>query len=221
MDGNTYNPPRAKSDWPAGLALGIATAVFLFMAMALAQIIGGYEKPEQESDETQLAYQPPEIEEIEEEEPPPPEEEEPEPELEQEPPQISLDQLDVALNPGTGNLTPSDFSMPSVSTASFAKETEDFVDFSDLDQKPSVTAAPTINFPSSVKRQHKGFDETVRMLVRINEKGDVVDVECLSDVPEAIALNLVDDFKTARFSPPTQNGRAVKAKIILPIRIKL
>jgi protein TonB len=171
-------------------------------------------------DETIMAYVPPEIEEIEEEEPPPPEEEEPPPEqLEEEPPQLSLDQLDIALNPGTGGALMGDFSMPAIGTTSKDLGTEDFVDFSNLDQIPRPIGVSGFNFPRRLRKDP--VSGRIVLFLKLNESGDVLDVHVDSSTLPGFDDFVLSEVKRWRFTPPTQNGRPVKAQARLPIPITI
>jgi protein TonB len=216
---HTYRSPDTPAELPLSVALGAASAFVLFVLMALAQMIGDVEPPATEIDETMLAYVAPEIEEIEEEAPPPPEEKEPPPELEEEPPQLSLDQLDIALNPGTGGSLAGDFTLPTIGTSQRELGTEDFVDFSELDQIPRPIGVSGFNFPRRLLKQ-KASGRVV-LLLKLDEQGQVLDVQLdSSSLPE------FDDFVMGevarwRFTAPTQQGRPVKAKARLPIPIHI
>lgn len=214
----TYRARSSGVSLPLSLLLGTACAVGLFVLMALAQMMGRVEPPDTEIDETLVAYTPPEIEETPEEEPPP-EEEEPPPELEKEPPRLSLAQLDIALNPGTGGSLVGDFAMPVIATSQQALGTEDFVDFSDLDQIPRPIGVSGFDFPRRL-RQEKVSGRIV-LLLKLDENGQVLDVRIdSSNLPrfDDFVLNEVKDWS---FTPPTQQGRPVKAKARLPIPIRI
>ncbi len=218
MDPRTYHLPPDRAELPISVVLGVAFAVALFVVMALAQMMGAVKAPVKSIEETIVAYQPPEVLELEEEEPPPPEEEEPPPELEREPPQLSLAQLDIALNPGTGGSLVGDFAMPTIGTSARDLGTEDFVDFSDLDQMPRPVGA-SLDFPSRLKR--KKVDGRVVLLIKLGEDGRVLDVQVdSSTLPEFddVVVRQVADW---RFTPPTQQGRPVKAQARLPIPIRI
>ena len=185
--------------------------------MALAQMMGDVEPPDHSLDETLVAFQAPEILELE-EEPPPPEEEEPPPELEREPPQLSLDQLDIALNPGTGGSLSGDFSMPVIGTSASDLGTEDFVDFSNLDQTPRPIGA-SLNFPSRLKR--KKAKGQVVLLIKLDESGEVISAEIDASNLPAFNSFVRREVRRWRFTPPTQQGRPVKAQARLPIPINI
>ena len=218
MATRTYQPPAPQRELPMSIGIGVAAAIALFVVMALAQMMGKVTPPESAIDETLVAFTPPEVVEVEEEEPPPPEAEEPPPELEKEPPQLSLDQLDIALNPGTGGSLAGDFAMPAIATSQRDLGTEDFVDFSALDQVPRPIGA-RLNFPRRLlKKKVRG---QVVVMLKLDEEGRVLDVQLdSSTLPDfdQFVLATVEDW---RFTPPTQQGRAVKAQARLPIPINI
>lgn len=218
MQGPSFRARSSGVSTAISLLLGTAFAVGLFVLMALAQMMGEVEPPESDFDETVLAYTPPDIEEIEEEEPPP-EEEEPPPELEKEPPRLTLAQLDIALNPGTGGSLMGDFAMPAIATSQQALGTEDFVDFSDLDQIPRPIGVSGFDFPRRL-RQEKVSGRIV-LLLKLDEQGEVLDVRIDSSNLPRFDDFVLSEVKDWRFTPPTQQGRPVKAKARLPIPIRI
>ena len=215
----TFRLPGESSELRRSALMGIGLALLLFVLMALVQMLGEVEPPKTELDESSLAYVPPEIEEIEEEEPPPEEEEEPEPELEEEPPQLSLEQLDIALNPGTGGSLAGDFAMPSIATSQKDLGTEDFVDFSNLDQMPRPIGVTGFNFPSRLRK--KKVSGRIVLLIKLAADGDVLDVQLDSSTLPDFNDFVVKEVASWRFTPPTQQGRPVKAKARLPIPISI
>jgi protein TonB len=219
MSTPSYRPPESDSELPLSIALGVVFALVLFVVMALAQMMGDVRAPQTELDEMVVAYTPPEVLEIEEEEPPPPEEEEPQPELEREPPQLSLDQLDIALNPGTGGALVGDFAMPTIAASAGELGTEDFIDFSKLDQVPRPMGGARLDFPRRLKKNK--VSGKVVLLIKLDERGRVIDASVdSSSLPEFddVVLRQVQRWT---FTPPTQGGRPVKAKARLPIPINI
>jgi len=214
----SYRVPSARSEAALSLLLGAAFAVGLFVLMALAQMIGDVEPPTNEIDETVVVYTPPEIEEFEEEPPPLEEQKEPPPELEKEPPRLSLDQLDIALNPGTGGSLAGDFSMPSIAATSRSLGTEDFVDFSDLDQIPRPVNA-RLDIPPRLKR--KKASGKVVILIKLDEEGRVLEASVDSSNLPAFEDFVREAVAGWRFTPPTQQGRPVRAHARLPIPINI
>jgi protein TonB len=215
----TYRLPEPRNELKISIVMGTGFAVALFVVMALAQMMGRIDAPKNEIDETVLAYVPPEIEEIDEEPPPPEEEDEPPPELDREPPRLSLDQLDIALNPGTGGSLVGDFAMPTIGTSQEDLGTESFIDFSDLDQMPRPIGVAGLDFPRRLKTRK--VSGRIVLLLKLNEEGEVLDVQIdSSNLPRFDAF-VLGEVKRWRFTPPTQNGQPVKAKARLPIPINV
>ena len=215
----SFHVPAAGSELPLSLLLGTGFASLLFVAMALAQMIGTVEPPKNEIVDEIYAFTAPEIEEFEDEEPPPPEEEEPPPELEAEPPQLSLDQLDIALNPGTGGSLAGDFAMPTIGTSAKDLGTEDFVDFSNLDQTPRPIGVSGFNFPRRLRK--KKVNGRVVLLIKLDERGRVLEVDLDNSTLPAFDNFVMGEVKKWKFTPPTQQGKPVKAKARLPIPINI
>ncbi len=220
MDRRTFRLPEAQGELTLSVLLGVAFALALFVVMALAQMMGDVEPPKSELDETLVAYVPPEIEEIEEEEVIEEEEPEEEPiELEEEPPQLTLDQLEIALNPGTGGDLKGDFAMPNIGTSQEALGTDEFVDFADLDRVPRPIGVTGLNFPRRLKR--KKVNGRIVLLLKLNENGEVLDVQIdSSNLPE-FNDHVLGEVGRWRFTPPTQQGRPVRAQARLPIPIQI
>lgn len=219
MAAETFKVPEPGRELPLSLAIGAAFALLLFVLMALVQMVGDVAPPVTEIDELAVAYTPPEIEEIQEDEPPPPEEEPPPPELEEAPPQLSLAQLDLALNPGTGGSLVGDFAMPTIAANSASLGTEDFVDFSDFDQLPRPLPGSRLDFPRRLMR--KKVEGSIVVLLKLDEGGGVLDVRVeRSNLPEFDDV-VVSQVKEWRFTPPTKEGRPVKAQAELPIPIRI
>jgi len=214
---HTYRLPEARGEARLSLIIGFGFAVVVFVAIALAQMIGDFKLSKGDLDETVVAFEAPEVVEIE-EEPPPPEEEPPK-ELEEEPPELSLDQLDIALNPGTGGSLAGDFAMINISTSQKDLGTEAFLDFASLDQVPRPIGVSGFNFPPRLLK--KKLSGKIILLLKLNQEGKVLDVQIdSSNLPD------FDDFvlgqvRRWKFTPPTQKGRPVQAQARLPIPINI
>ncbi len=132
---------------------------------------------------------------------------------------LSLAQLDIALNPGTGGSLAGDFSMPTIGSSASDLGTEDFVDFSDLDQVPRPIGVSGFNFPRSLRR--KAVNGRIVLFIQLDSSGEVLDVRV-----ESSNLPRFDDFVRRevsrwRFTPPTKQGAPVKAQARLPIPINI
>lgn len=214
MSHPTFRLPEARSELSLSVVLGATFAVLLFVLMSLAQMLGDAKPPDSSLEESLMAFNPPEIEEIQE---PPAPEEEPPPELEEEPPQLSLDQLDLALNPGTGGSLLGDFSLPSLDLAS--QMGDGFVDFSSLDQMPRPIGVTGFNFPSRLLK--KKVSGKIVLMLKLNAQGEVLEVEVDTSTLPDFEDFVKGEVKRWKFTPPTQEGRPVNAQARLPIPITI
>ncbi len=219
MKSHTYSTKSSQRDMPIAMVLGFSVSVIIFTVMALAQILGDVQKPAQSYDEQLVAYTPPAIEDIEEDI----QEDEPEPEpmdtIEKEPPKLSLDQLDVALNPGTGgNLASSDLSVPDFSVGAQAFPLT-FIHFLDSDTKPPPSRQITPIYPPAIKSQ--GMDGRVLIRFDIDKQGNVVDATAKKSDHPAFAAYAVDAVRKWKFEPGMQNGEPVPFTMIAPIVFSL
>ncbi len=216
MPKRTFQLPEARGELRLSLAIGLAAALGLFLLMALTQMLGKVRTSEDRYEETVMAFEAPEIEEVEIEPPPP--EEEPPPELEEEMPELSLDQLEIALNPGTGGSLMGDFALPNIAIDS-DRMRDEFVDFSNLDQVPRPIGVTGLNFPPRLLR-NKVSGKIVLML-KLSSEGKVMDVEVASSTLPAFDDFVSGEVKRWKFTPPTQQGRPVNAQARLPIPIQI
>lgn len=219
MSSLDFETPATRRDQALSVLVGLGFAFVLFVLMALAQMMGDVGQKTSEIDEISMAFTPPDLIELEDEPPPPPEKDEPEVELEEPPPMLSLAQLDIALNPGTAGALVGDFAMPTINASAQSLGTEDFVDFSDLDQVPRPMSGTRLDFPNRLMR--KPVSGQIVVLLKLGEDGEVLDVQLQqSDLPQFddVVLGQVSKW---RFTPPTQGGKPVRAQASLPIPIQI
>lgn len=213
----SFQIPTARGDLPLGLLCGVFLSVALFVLTAIAPLVG-MEKPEKvELSEPVMAFPSPEVEDI--EEPPPPEEpeEEPPPELSEPPPDLSLEQLEIALNPGTGGALGGEFALPDVTSSAGQLSSDDLFNFADLDEPPKLLDKSPFNFPLSLKT--KPVSGKVTIYVELDQNGNVTLARIAnSDLP-AFNDYVLREIRSRKFSPPTVQGKPVRAKANLPIPI--
>lgn len=219
MNSHTYSTPTSRRDMRIAMALGFIVSIVIFIVMALAQILGDVQKPVQSYNEQLVAYTPPAVEDLEEDI----QENEPEPEpldtIEKDPPKLSLDQLDVALNPGTGgNLSSSDLSVPDFSAGAQALSM-DFINFRDLDNKPRPTRQVAPFYPPALKNQ--GIEGRVLIRFSIDKQGNVVDATVRKSDHRAFEAPAVDAVRKWKFEPGMKNGEPVPFTMIAPIAFSL
>lgn len=215
----SFKIPTAKTDLPLGMACGVVFSTFLFVLMAIAPLVGNIKPPQNDLQEVMVAFPPPEFEEIEEPEPEEPPEEEPPPEMEEPPPDLSLEQMDLVLNPGTGGSLAGDFALPTTAANAGDLGTEDFIDFSELDEPPKLIDQSAFNYPRSLRT--KKVSGRVVVYIELDEEGNVTKAEVSkSDLPQFNDF-VLKEISRRKFSAPTFQGRKVKAKANLPIPINI
>ncbi len=205
-----YQPPQGKGTGPAGLLLGIGVSGLLFLAIPLTQIFTEYEKQPEQIESLEVAPPPPPPPPDEPPPPPEPEEEETPPELDTPPPPITLDQLDRALEPGTGGSLAGDFALPSFDVGAKDLGGLDIFDIADLENKPEPRRQGAPNYPPSARR--KGLEGYALAEFIIDENGDVTSVEIKQSSDPVFEQPTIEAIRKWKFTPGEKDGRAVKTR---------
>lgn len=207
-----YSPPKLRAGTRAtGTLLGIGVSALLFLAIPLTQIFTEYKKAPEEIEALDMAPPPPPPPPDEPPPPPEPEEEEPPPELDTPPPPISLEQLDMALTPGTGGAMAGDFALPSFDVSSTDLGGLEIFELGDVDSPPTPRTQIEFNYPAAAKR--RGITGTVRVEYIVSEKGEVEDIQITESPDRVLSDATIDVLRRARFEPATKGGRAVKVRM--------
>lgn len=217
-----FRPPTAKKDRFAGILLGLLATGLLFFTLAFALIINQEPPAKDTLEDTLIALDPPPDPPKPEEPDEPEEKDEPKPELQSEPPKLSLDQLGASLNPSPGSLSPGGIGIPNIANTQKDLGTDEAFDFSDLDKKPQMLDSRPINLPARIRSKYRGTSGLITLFLRLSENGVVTEIRVDSaDVPQELANEVARRIQERRFSKPTLNGTPVKAKAILPVPIKI
>lgn len=132
----------------------------------------------------------------------------------------SLEQLEVSLNPGTGDMSLGaglglaiDFSTESVD------QLEQIFGFGELDEVPRLVREGRFRYPpNSPRGRGEAF---VRMLVYVEADGRI-SVQKVIDYSHKEFIEAATRMaEGSRFSPPMRQGQAVRSKYEWPIRIPL
>lgn len=155
-------------------------------------------------------------------EPPPPDEppeEPPMPDMQPPPPNLSISQMELALNPGIGDAGSGAFSFEGFGVTPDAASDMDIFEIRDLDRPPRRirTMAP-VHPPHLRAARVQGH---VTLLVVIERNGtvkvdEVVEAPVRDFVPAA-----VEAAQQCLFEPPTKNGEPVRARYRFTIRFSL
>jgi protein TonB len=204
------------------LLAGGALTIILFLILPVLQDIG-----KQKHDAHMLLTSvdtvepPPPPPTVEAKKPEPPPEEPPPPELSETAPPLDLSQLELALNPGTGDGLSGDFAvkLAVAGPADNAAQTgEDLFSLADLDQTPRVIMQPPPQYPADMKK--KRIQGTVHVLFIVDKAGRVTEPKVQkSDNPafDAAALTAV---KRWRFEAG-KKGQPVPFRMRVPITFAL
>ncbi|MDQ8194295.1 energy transducer TonB [Coraliomargarita sp. SDUM461004] len=207
-----YNAPKYRGSTRAfGTALGIGVSAILFLAIPLTQIFNKFEKSPEQIETIDMAPPPPPPPPEDPPEPPPPEEEEPPPELNTPPPPISLEQLDMALNPGTGGSMAGDFALPTFDVNSSDLGGLEIFELGDVDSPPQPRTKIEFSYPSAAKR--KGITGVVKVEYIVNENGRVEQINIVDSPDRSLSKATEEVLERARFEPAQKSGRAVKVRM--------
>ena len=222
MDRSTPRSGFAKT-WRLLVATGGAMLMMLacFLLLPVLQAISATVPKDLElrsADTVALPPPPPPIEEEKQEEKPPEDAKPPEMSEAAEP--LSLDQLELALNPGTGGGgLDGDYTIKiqGLAAAGGGKDGDDLFSLADLDQKPRVLfqQQPTLN-----AQLRKRMPATVNIVFEVDENGrvDKPAVQTSSDAAfEPVALAAIKQWK---FEPGKRAGKPVRFRMRQPMTFK-
>lgn len=207
-----YHPPQHRKGMLAtGTVLGIGVSGLLFLAIPLTQIFTSYQKSPEEIEALEIAPPPPPPPPEDPPPPPEPEKEEPPPELDTPPPPISLEQLDMALNPGTGGSMAGDFALPTFDVSGSDLGGLEIFELGDVDSPPQPRTRIEFSYPSSAKR--KGITGVVKVEYVVDQNGRVENITIVESPDRTLSDATEDVLRRARFEPATKGGNAVKVRM--------
>ena len=160
--------------------------------------------------------------------PPTPQMEEPEPEQKQEeaPPELaeadaeplSLDQLEMAINPsfsqgwmGSGDFV---FKLDKITSSSSQENMNEIFSLADLDQKPRVVNQPG---PVLSTKLRKKTPASVKIIFIVDEQGHVIEPRVKSSSDQDFEKPAIDAVKKWLFEPGKKGGKAVRFRMLAPI----
>jgi TonB family protein len=216
-----YLPPQNTSSGSGlSLVLGGGVALLIMLLVPLTQIVRPVRESVNPIESMELAAPPPppplkdpRPPQLEQDEPPPPE-------LNVPPPMPTLEQLEVSLNPGTGDMSLEtglgltlDFSTES------ALQLEEIFGFGELDEMPHLVREGRFRYPpNSPRGRGEAF---VRLLIYVEADGRI-SVQKVMDYSHKEFIEAATRMaEGSRFSPPMRQGKAVRSSYEWPIRIPL
>jgi protein TonB len=194
------------------LAVGVGLSLLVFLALPFTQKISSTGIKHQFFQSMDMAKPPP---------PPPPnepppkqEEQRPEekPELQREQPQLTLSQLEAALNPGFGGAAVGDFSLNLSAMA--AEDLSRIFELTEIDRvpQPIVQVAPV--YPFALSRA--GITGRVEILFVVTPNGTVRDPRVVYSSRVEFEKPALDAVLRWRFEPGIKSGTRVAVRMQLP-----
>lgn len=205
------------SSLPISLPLGFVITVVLFVSLTLTQIWSDPTNNNKDEQNSSVQVQPPPPPPPEVPEPPEEQEKEDEIEMEKETQQLSLDQINMALNAGDGGMSSNGVS---VQVFDIADNFDDMVfEISDLDQAPVplVRIAPV--YPPELKRNR--VQGTVNVVFIVDELGNVKRPSIESSSNREFNENALKAVRQWKFEPGEKDNRKVKTRVRLPLSFTL
>ena len=202
---------RNKGGFAAGLLGGLAISLLLFLILPFTQKLTG-SNPKNlllKVDVTLPPLPPPPP-----PPPPPPEEEEEDdkPELEQEQQLLSLNQLELALNPGSGGVGIYAGLNPKVATDAIAEMK--IFDLSEVDREPRALVRIKPKYPLQLARNR--ISGRVDLSIVIDDTGRVTDHSVKRSTHQDLTREVLRVIGKWKFSPAIKDGRPVTVRKIQP-----
>ncbi|MGZ0657118.1 energy transducer TonB [Coraliomargarita sp. W4R72] len=216
----TLLPPQNKSSGKGlSLLLGCGVALFIMLLVPLTQLTQPQRERVELIEAVELSAPPPPP--VLEEPPLPPQvqRETPPPELEVPLQMPTLEQLEVALNPGTGGDMSLDIGIGIDFSTESAGQLEKLFGFGELDEVPRLVREGRFRYPANSPR---GRGEAfVNLLIYVEVDGRI-SVQRVVDYSHKEFIEAAKRMaEGSRFSPPQHNGQAVRSQYEWPIRIPL
>lgn len=214
-----YEPPKLLFRPIRALFYTLFVTFAVFFLLPLTQILEGLNSESKTARIVEIAPPPPPPPEEEEEEEIEPEVDEPPPQMDEPPPPLDLTQLEMAMNPGIGDALAGAFGFSGFDVQPDAVEEMEFFSLKDLDEKPSLLQGVKPIYPNHLKKEKiKGV---VKMLVIVNESGNVKVVKIMSSTHPAFENPAREAAEKFKYTPPMKDGNPVKTRYVLPIRFTL
>jgi len=151
-----------------------------------------------------------------EEEPPEPEEPEEEPEMDDpEPEPLSLDQLEMSLNPGMGGAASASMKINLGDKTSAESAGDALFSMAELDQRPQVMYQPTPKITDAVREAAPG---SVTVIFIVNKQGRVDQVKVQQSSHPALEQPVVEAVRQYRFQPGKRKGDPVRFRMQRRVR---
>lgn len=211
---SNYTPSNQTGNFFSNGFLAVLFTVTVFAVLPFMQYLGQIvqEKALVTTAENNIPPPPPPPE----DQPPPPEDEQEmeEPEMEEPPPPMTLAQLEMALNPGSGDAV-GDFGFGDFNTGIDALEGMQIFSLADVDRKPSALVMSTPLYPYSMQ-QSKTKGRVVVEFV-LDPDGKVHRVRATKSTHREFEESAIQCVQRSTWNPAQKDGKPVACKVRIPI----
>ena len=215
-----FQIPSMSQGIPMVVLAAVVVTTAIFLLIPFTQLLESIGKKDSLIVQVDIAPPPPppppeppeqEDEEIEEPPPPPP----PPP-----PPQLSLSQLDLALDPGIGDAMSAAFGLGGFNTRPDAMaEMKEFFSVSELDEKPRMIIYVPPEKPYQLRKDRIPCSTKIKF--RVDKNGNMIEIVSFTETThKALEDNVRAVFKQWKMTEPKKDGRRVKLQMIQPITLK-
>lgn len=151
-----------------------------------------------------------------EDQPPPPEEEEEldEPEMEEPPPPMTLSQLEMALNPGSGDAV-GDFGFGDFNTGIDALEGMQIFSLADVDKKPAALVWVDPVYPYNMLQNKIRGSVTVEFV--LDAKGKVHRARAIKSTHREFETSAIEAVQRSTWQPASKDGTPVNCRVRVPV----
>ena len=199
------------------LPLGAVITVALFVALPLTQIFSSLDDLNRDEEDNNRIVEPP---------PPPPPEPPPEEEeddkeedieLQKQDQQLTLDQINMALDYGDGGMSSSGVS---VQVFDIADNFDDMIfEIADLDKPPIPLVKISPQYPPELKRNR--VQGEVHLIFIVDQFGNVKRPRVSKSTNREFNENAIKAVRQWKFEPGEKDGRQVMTRVRLPLAFSL
>ncbi|MEZ5275402.1 MAG: energy transducer TonB [Opitutaceae bacterium] len=213
-----YKTANHKSRVSITVIGGFVATAILFLALPFTQLLNAVKSSGDGVELSDYSMPPPPPPPA---EPPPPQEDEEDkdkPELETKPPPLTLAQLEIAINPGDGGAS-GDFGFGTFTADFNALEELEVFELADLDKIPNPLHRVAPTYPYEMKQA--GISGSARVIFIVDENGRVRSPRIDSSTHREFEQPSIDAVLQWKFEPGMKDGRAVKTRMMLPLKFNL
>lgn len=211
---SNYVPSNQNGNFSFNAFFGILITLALFGIMPLLQFIEARANngPNLAADDASVQPPPPPPD----DQPPPPdnEDEVDEPEMDEPPPPMTLSQLEMALNPGSGDAV-GDFGFGDFNTGIDALAGMKIFSLADVDKLPRAIFQSKPQYPYSLQQSRTKGSVTIQCV--LTAEGKPIQVRAVKSSHREFETPAIESVRRSTYSPAKKDGKAVAVKIRVPV----